>query len=90
MRSDWERLTHSFDEPLLAFKIGDYLLNSLVNGIKAHLEKKFAEIFGKFGICQRCMRPRFVDGVFCDATNQELSKLLVPNLAASQTPVCCK
>ena len=36
MRSDWERLTHSFDEPLLAFKIADYLLNSLVNGIKAH------------------------------------------------------
>ena len=36
MRSDWERLTHSFDEPSLAFKIGDYLLNSLVNGIKAH------------------------------------------------------
>jgi uncharacterized protein DUF5906/D5-like protein len=36
MRSDWERLTHSFDEPLLAFKIGDHLLNSLVNGIKAH------------------------------------------------------
>jgi hypothetical protein len=36
MRSDWERLTHSFDEPLLAFKIGDNLLNSLVNDIKAH------------------------------------------------------
>jgi hypothetical protein len=36
MRSDWERLTNSFDEPLLAFKIGDNLLNSLVNDIKAH------------------------------------------------------
>jgi hypothetical protein len=31
MRSDWERLTHSFDEPSLAFKIGDNLLNSLAS-----------------------------------------------------------
>ena len=35
--------------------------------------EKFAEI-GRFGICLARMRPRATDGVFCDATNQGVSR----------------
>jgi hypothetical protein len=33
------------------------------------------------------MRYGVAGGVFCDATNQELSKALAPNLATGQAPV---
>jgi hypothetical protein len=36
VRSEWERLTHLFDEPGLAFKINNRLLNALVTGIQSH------------------------------------------------------
>ena len=36
VRSEWERLTHLFDEPGLAFKIKNGLLNALVSGIQSH------------------------------------------------------
>ena len=36
VRSEWERLTDLFDEPGLAFKINNGLLNALVSGIRSH------------------------------------------------------
>ena len=36
VRSEWERLTHLFNEPALAFKINNRLLNALVSGIQSH------------------------------------------------------